>query len=142
MEIGICKQCGKETFIQNKTKCLCGDCVYRNNHGGKSRIQVALEKKAQKPLIFAKKMSRCKVTGERDLFINIWEIRPHYCTNCGKWLGNEPRTYMFSHRIAKGVNGKERLNPDNIDLLCFDCHFARDMQGEEMFNKRSNKVVG
>lgn len=136
MELGACKQCGQTTYIQNKTRCLCADCVYKNNHGGKSREQVAMEKQQQKkPKVW--KLKPTKATGEKEMFLKIWEQRPHVCVNCGKFLGHEPKNYMFSHRIAKGVDNFQRLNPDNIDLLCFDCHFARDMQGQKVFENRA-----
>ena len=145
MEIGVCKQCGRETFIQNKTKCLCSECVYKNNHGGKSRFEVAKEKQMSKPIKFPKPkpvtkkyVYKRKTTGEKKMFLKIWGERFHVCSNCGKLLGDVPKSYMFSHREAKGANGKNRLNPDNIDLLCFDCHFARDMQSREVFDKRKD----
>lgn len=130
MEIrrGKCSGCGKETYIQNKTLNLCSECVYKKNHGGRTRQQVQLDSKRKK--------IQKKSTGERELFLKIWLERPHYCINCGKWLGPEPKNFMFSHRVAKGVSEQQRLNPDNIDLLCFDCHFARDMQGEKCYEKR------
>lgn len=141
MEVGICKQCGRKTFIQSKIKGLCSDCVYKNNHGGKTRQQVAIEKQKEKPIKFEVKRIKHKVTGERQMFLKIWENRPHYCVNCGSWLGNEPKSFMFSHKIAKSINEKERLNPDNIELLCMDCHFARDMQGQEVFEKRTKGLI-
>lgn len=139
MEIGICKQCGRKTFIQSKIKHLCADCVYKNNHGGKSRQQVAQEKAKAKTLKPIKTKPK-KATGERQMFLQIWNTRPHHCVNCGKYLGEEPRAGYFSHREAKGVNNSNRLNPDNIDLLCFDCHFARDMQGQKVFEKRAQSL--
>lgn len=65
-----------------------------------------------------------KKTGEREMFLEIWQERPHYCTNknCNKWLGNEPRTFFFSHIKPKSVYPQLRLNKNNIQLLCFDCH--------------------
>lgn len=146
MEIGVCSQCGKRTYIQNKTRCLCADCVYKNNHDGKTRIEVAIEQRRKrlqnphKPTKNPRKSHGRKVTGERAMFLKIWQNRPHYCTNCGKYLGEEPCSWMFSHREAKGANENLRLCAENIDLLCFDCHFARDMQGEEIFKKRGGKV--
>lgn len=130
MEIGVCKQCGQRKYIQNKTRYLCADCVYKNNHGGKSRQQVAYEKQQ------LRKNKRQKATGEKELFLQIWKQKPHYCMNCGKYLGDVPRVGYFSHRQSKGVSEANRLNPDNIDLLCFDCHFARDMQGKSVYDKR------
>ena len=136
MEIGVCKQCGRTTFIQSKIKHLCPECVYQNNHGGKTRQQVAIERqKAKTPKPIKTKFK--EATGERKMFLQIWSERPHYCINCGKYLGEVPKASFFSHREAKSVNNSNRLNPDNIDLLCFDCHFARDMQGQKIYENRS-----
>ena len=98
--------------------------------------KVAIEKqkaKTPKPI----KIKTKKATGEREMFLQIWSERPHYCINCGKYLGEVPKASFFSHRKAKSVNNSNRLNPDNIDLLCFDCHFARDMQGQKVYENRS-----
>lgn len=127
----ICSQCNKLTFIQNRKKVLCGDCVFKNNHGGKSQIEVYREREFNR-----KKKQVFKKTGERDLFLEIWEERPHICTNCKEELGREPRTYMFSHIKSKGSDSSKRLSKDNIELLCFDCHFAYEFQGSNTFNKR------
>lgn len=129
IRLGKCSGCGKQVHIQNKTLNLCPECVYKKNHGGKTRQerQIELNKAKQK---------KQKSTGEREIFKEIWLQRPHYCINCGMWLGPIPKSWMFSHRVAKGVSEKERLNPTNIDLLCFDCHFARDMQGKGAYEKR------
>lgn len=133
MELSVCKGCGRTTYIQNRTKWLCPECVYKRNHGGKSKVEVALERGR-------KKSNVRKATGEREVFLKIWTERPHRCVNCGKYLGEDPKSFMFSHREAKGVNNRNRLNPSNIDLLCFDCHFARDMQGKVVFEKLKSKI--
>ena len=133
MEMSVCKGCGRTTYIQNRTKWLCPECVYKRNHGGKSRVEVALEKRR-------KKTNVRKATGEKEMFLKIWSERPHQCVNCGKYLGEVPKSFMFSQREAKSVNEQERLNPSNIDLLCFDCHFARDMQSKVVFEKLKLKI--
>lgn len=35
-----CKGCNNETYIQNKKYCLCGECVFKKSHGGKSKQEV------------------------------------------------------------------------------------------------------
>lgn len=69
-----------------------------------------------------------KPTGERELFLEIWEERPHYCTNkdCQEYLGEEPLTHYFAHLKSKGAHNELRLDKDNIALLCFDCHYIYD----------------
>lgn len=69
-----------------------------------------------------------KATGEKELFLEIWEERPHYCTNinCKEYLGEEPLTHYFSHMKSKGAHNELRLDKQNITLLCFDCHYIYD----------------
>lgn len=131
VEKKICSQCKKLTYVQNKSKVLCGDCVFKNNHKGKSQIEIYREREIER-----RKKQNFRKTGERDLFLEIWRERPHICINCKKSLGDEPRTYMFSHIKSKGSNSSGRLDKDNIELLCFDCHFAYEFQGTYIFNKR------
>lgn len=130
--IGKCSGCGKVIMIQNRYLNLCADCVYKRNHNGMSRIEIA-KLKAKSKAVSKRK------TGEREMFLRIWKQRPHYCVNCGKWLGEEPHAIYFSHRKAKGVSESDKLNPDNIDLLCGDCHFARDHQGQSVYEKRGKR---
>lgn len=111
---GICSECGHDTVIVNRTRMLCDGCNYRRLHGGMSRAEVA--RKRRKP------RNRQK-TGELDLFIEIWGSRPHYCVKCGKWLGNEPKPVFFSHIKSKGARPDLRLDPNNIELLCEECHY-------------------
>lgn len=104
--------CGNH-YIQNRTKWLCAECVFKMNHEGMNKVE------------YYKKRSKCykpKKTGELDLFKQIWEIRPHYCTNCGKWLGSILNVSFFSHIRSKGACPELRLDPNNIELLCVECH--------------------
>lgn len=63
-----------------------------------------------------------KVTGERELFLKIWEEREHICIHCNRHLGDEPNVFYFSHIKSKGAYPELRLDPDNIELLCIECH--------------------
>lgn len=110
---GVCSCCGRDVLIVNRTRMLCDDCNYRRLHGGMSRAEVA--RKRRKP------RNRQK-TGELALFIEIWGSRPHYCVKCGKWLGNDPKPAFFSHIKSKGARPDLRLDPNNIELLCEECH--------------------
>lgn len=125
-----CSGCGRISFIQNKRKKLCSDCVFELNHNGKSKVEVYIERKR-------KVAKNPKTTGERDLFLEIWSERPHFCENCKTPLGNEPKVWMFAHIIPKSVNELLRLIKKNIKLLCFDCHDALDKQGKEAYEKRT-----
>lgn len=78
-----------------------------------------------------------KVTGEWELFKQIWKNRPHICTNCGGWLGDEPQPCFFSHIKGKGAHPELRLSVFNIQLLCFECHRVFDQGTKAEFEKRN-----
>lgn len=136
IRIDKCSGCGKVTKIQNKYLNLCANCVYKRTHRGMSRYEVLRKRQADREAELRRRFRR---TGERDMFLRIWNQRPHFCINCGKWLGDDPMPIFFSHRVAKSVSEVDRLNPDNIDLLCGDCHFARDHQGRSVYEKRGKR---
>lgn len=148
-KIGICKECKSycDTLdVEPKEKELYakGLCFY---HYGESvalkRYMKNLENivfpasklKAGKKKPIKKKFP--KKTGEAEMFKQIWEEREHICINCKVYLGEEPIVHFFSHIKGKGANPELRLDKDNIDLLCRDCHYARDFQGKDKFNKRT-----
>jgi len=67
-----------------------------------------------------------KNTGEKNVFEEIRNERPHYCTICNKYI-TEAQARCFAHLLAKGMYPKYRLNKDNIALVCWpDCHKAID----------------
>ena len=125
--VGLCCVCKKDKLIV-KRKPSGNYC----NHCNSERLAQERESKIKKPT----KKRVIKPTGEAKLFKAIWAVRPHVCENCGVSLGNEARSFYFAHKIPKGRNEELRLQPSNIMLLCFDCHFAYDMQGSEKFNSR------
>lgn len=132
---GICCECGNTGYLNSRG--VCTECVYIKNHGGKTRFEVHLEKQKEKSKLNKKKSSIKpkinKSTGERELFLEIWNERPHYCENpkCRKWLGNELKVFFFSHRKPKSKYPELRLVKSNIDLLCRDCHYREDF-GEKI----------
>lgn len=141
---GVCKGCGKDTIIQNKVRYLCKDCVYKLNHAGKTPAQVQQERQRERsldkpnPIKPRRYIYKRRDTGEKQIFLEIWNERQHQCENCGASLGNIPKNYMFSHIVAKGVNSKLRLDKSNIKLLCWDCHYALDFRGKEHYDQRKN----
>ena len=84
-------------------------------------------------------MKRRKKTGEKALFYKIWQTRPHVCTNCKEYLGNEAKAWHFAHIKPKGLYPELRLDPDNIRLLCYECHYALDFQSKDKFIARSRE---
>lgn len=123
IESGICSKCGEFRVIANKSKKLCYIC-------NKKRLSTKNKKKRQYIKV------KPRVTGERELFLSIWEKRPHFCVNCGAPLGDEPKTHFFSHIKSKAAFPELRLDENNIELLCLQCHYKRDFGSKEDFEKR------
>lgn len=49
-----CTDCGRLTIIQNKKYWLCGDCVFKKNHNGKTKEEVYSERATQRGRVIAK----------------------------------------------------------------------------------------
>ena len=66
---GTCSGCQNDTFIQNKKHNLCGECVFKKSHGGKSKQEVYNERAIQKTVkkfdIQPLKISPSNPTGEQ-----------------------------------------------------------------------------
>lgn len=125
---GLCVECndGVTKLLAKPSK---GLCVFHNNQ----RLQKDRPPRKRIPY-------KRKKTGEAELFAAIWAVRPHVCTNCQAPLGNEMKTFFFSHIKSKGAHPELRLKPSNIQLLCQECHHAYDFQGQEKFKERT-KII-
>lgn len=154
MQKGICKQCNQEKYIVN-SKQLCDDCNYFRLHG-QTRFEASVEKQKnkvnkiyvinKKPLKTRSKTIKKKIrkpTGERQVHFEIWKEREHICVNCkcdlDRFVDEEtgdPFPMLFSHIRSKGARPDLRLDKDNFDLLCPECHFAYEHIGKEAFKKR------
>lgn len=127
----ICRGCGKNRLIVNKTFVLCDDCNQLRLHG-KDRFTRKVENiKSQQ-----ENRKSNKVTGEARLFKEIWEEREHVCHNCKIQLGDEMKTYFFMHKKSKGAYPSLRLEKANIELACYDCHTAYDRISTEAYELR------
>lgn len=113
--------CQRHDKVHNSTK-----YQIKSKSPSKGLKRLAVKKKFPKP------------TGERDLFLKIWSERPHYCINCKIYLGEDPVVNYFSHIKSKGANPELRLDPNNIELLCIECHHCYEFSGKEKFKARSN----
>lgn len=120
----------KETLIVNRSRMLCV------KHNAERLNKIKPEKKKPKA-----ERKRSLPSGERDLFLIIWGERPHYCTNCCAYLGDEPRAQYFAHIIPKSRGEQYRLDKDNIRLLCFTCHRLYDQGTREQFVRRANRNI-
>lgn len=83
-----------------------------------------------------------KETGELELFIQIWNERPHKSFLSGKKL-NTFSPSLFAHVLPKAKNRfpKWKLNPDNIILLTIEEHHLYDngyIEQRERYAKENN----
>lgn len=88
------------------------------------------EKKVKPPYQGLKRMgikrTFPKKTGEAELFLEIWNERPHVSQISGEPLGDEAHTYMFMHILSKKNYSRLRLDKNNIWLGTFDEHYILD----------------
>lgn len=113
----VCSQCGRYGVLANKTKKLCQACNYKRLHSGKTRMEVLREKAKRTP------KRNNSDSGEKRLFIEIWNERPHVCSHCGKKLPEQPLVTFFSHIKSKGAYPELRLCKSNIEIVCTECHY-------------------
>ena len=116
----MCKLCNFPSI--NKKYDLCYIHNYERLHGCKSK---------NKPIKYKRKK-----TGEKDLFLEIWNERPHTCTYCTKNLGTDPKPIYFSHIKSKGACPELRLDKNNIELVCEDCHYIYEFGDRSKLNKK------
>jgi hypothetical protein len=132
----ICRQCDHLKPIQNKTKWICGDCVFENNHGGKTRQEVykerhdkrAAKKRDPLPDVFPVNKDLL-IAGLKKVFSikqvsnkRAQRLREAICSGCGR--GNIPLSH--SHILSERIRPDLYSNVDNIQLHCFgnykSCH--------------------
>lgn len=104
-----------------KNKCLtCGkNCEGEYCFSHKPRK--AMSKTSSK---FVKKLDNTRnISDMREFFLQVWKKHKiHNCENCGKWLGNEPLSYMFDHLLEKSKYPELKYEEENIMLVCLQCH--------------------
>lgn len=127
------------THIQNKKYNLCGDCVFKKSHGGKSKQEVYQERANKKP----KKVYQFKIKekDKQDL---------EKALTAGPILGKKPK-YLDDPRYVQDEVSKQneinqnlaeleerrRLGKDfNLEAFIEGC---RGMTIEEEYRSRSNK---
>jgi len=59
---------------------------------------------------------------DRQFYVEVWEASPHICQNCGCKLPQVPSTFNFHHLLPKSKYPQFRYTPENIMILCADCH--------------------
>lgn len=110
IKLGICKKCGKEGQVNSRQ--LCSDCVFKESHGGESRIEVYskrreikrfnevkikvngiydYQKKPRKKrlnLLKKEKLDKRKeiLRKDEETYEAVFNSRPNKCEECGAWL--------------------------------------------------------
>lgn len=85
---GTCTRCDKETIIQNKKHGLCGECVYKKNHGGKSRQEVYKERSDKKAFDHISNAMKVGTTYKSEIKSGD-EVVNEFNKNVRNWLGDE-----------------------------------------------------
>lgn len=78
--------------------------------------RISVKKKAQG------KEEKELIAADKEFYAEIWLASPHVCENCNKKLGKEPLTLFFHHLLPKKPYPEFRHTPENIMILCPDCH--------------------
>jgi Bacteriophage Lambda NinG protein. len=126
----ICKLCTYPVF--SKGLCVRHD---RERRAVESQKSPKVARNAPKRSQIKKKFP--KPTGEKSLFLEIWNERPHICVNCKTHLGDEPLAHYFSHIKPKGLYPELRLDKSNVEILCIPCHTAYGTQSKEKYEARA-----
>ena len=151
MKEKICKHCGNAYPHGNAFHKLCftcnklrlsgqlGEVVEHENEGASRKVALKMRPKVGVMVCHATGSKHAivnphNVKGEKELFAIIWYERPHICKHCGVSLGNEMKAHYFSHIYPKSIRPWLRLDPDNIELLCIECHTSHD------FGERKHKL--
>lgn len=80
-----------------------------------------------------------KVTGERELHLQIWATRKHVSYFSGDKLGDEPEPHFFGHVLPKSTYPKFRLYEKNVVLMTFDEHFMQTNMGKDKWSDQFKK---
>ena len=139
-----CLQCGKDIYPKLNSKQLCPDCVFKNNHDGKSKFEVYNERKKLKisegkvklrNYIKPKRKSlEIKINDirnkDKEVYYQVFLSKPPFCEECGKRLpeqfededGNIIYIHQYSHIISKGSDQRFRHDIRNFNRLCHEHH--------------------
>ncbi len=129
-----CTACGRVDYIFSKGRCKkCAQKAYAEKARARvkekpkplTRSADVLKKSRKlntsKPLKRSPIKYRKKPTGERALFLKLWEEREHKCQVTGVTL-SEPKVHYFSHLLPKSRWPEARLDPANIWIVHEDVH--------------------
>lgn len=77
-----------------------------------------VSKKRQKKLDDQKDLQK----KDHEFYKEIWAASPHSCVECKRKLGKIPSTLFFHHLLPKRSHPQYRHVPENIAVVCADCH--------------------
>lgn len=86
-----------------------------------------IKKKYTIPKISKKRQNKLKEQKEllqidEDFYKDVWLASPHRCQNCNCSLPKVPYNWMFHHLLEKRNYPQYRHIPENIMILCLECH--------------------
>lgn len=150
-----CVQCNMLTILNSKM--LCSECVFKNNHSGKSRQQVYIDRKKLKITNSSSKISnniksktkrvrnakKLSKNNDREVYYKVFLTKPPYCEECGVKLpdkfedddGKIIYIHQYSHILSKGSYPELRDNVKNFNRLCHGCHYNWE------FGNRTNMKI-
>lgn len=116
----VCKTCDTEQYIWKNGNCK--TCSSKLNTAKVIKKSYSpIKKYSTKGL--EKKKEKAEYTEKQfELFKKHWDLKPHYCESCNKWLGTENNLCFHDHLIEKSKRKDIALDINNLFLVCFDCH--------------------
>lgn len=98
-----------------------------------------VSKKKQKEL----REQRAILKKDEEFYKEIWSASPHKCQNCDCSLGKTPYNWMFHHLLEKRNYPQFRYIPENIMILCFECHSKAETNIDfaPLVKKRRNEAI-
>ena len=77
-----------------------------------------VSKKRQKLLQEQKELAKM----DEEFYKEVYAASPHECQNCDCKLPRTPSNFMFHHLLEKRNYPQFRHTPENIMILCLECH--------------------
>lgn len=59
---------------------------------------------------------------DASFYKEVYAASPHRCQNCDITLPKTPSNFMFHHLLEKRNYPQFRHTPENIAILCLECH--------------------
>jgi len=85
----------------------------------KQRKPIAkISKKRQKQIGANKELLK----KDEEFYKEVYAASPHKCQNCDCKLPKTPSNFMFHHLLEKRNYPQYRHVPENIMILCLECH--------------------